>query len=487
MTLRFGTDGVRGNAAEDLTDRLVEALGRAAAEVLAAGSDEHESRRGAQSEPTEPAHVAPDAIRRGFLIGRDTRESGTRLETALATGLIAGGVRPVSVGVVPTPAVAFLCEKAGVPGAMISASHNPWHDNGIKFFTSRGRKLTDEQEAGLESELDGLLRRGSAARGLGTLEAGSEGLGIQSGEATPVGEATADHQTRLPAVESWSDSLVDSLDGRRFDGIKVVVDCANGSLSDFAPDVLRSLGATVIVLHADPDGRNINERCGSTHPEDLMVEVVSSGADVGFAFDGDADRVLAVDASGNLVDGDQLIAVCAVDRFERGLLPGGSVVVTVMTNLGFHQGMARRGIEVVTTPVGDRSVLDAMEQGGHVLGGEQSGHIIFGDRATTGDGLLSALQVLDVLVRSGLSLEELAASAMRRLPQVLLNVKVPADKGDPVSALEEHVRRAEALLGDQGRVLVRRSGTEPLLRIMVEAQTAEEAETIANDLAGALG
>jgi phosphoglucosamine mutase len=436
MTLRFGTDGVRGDASE-LTPVLVAALGRAAATVLGGGA---------------------------VVIGRDTRESGQRIEADLAGGIAAGGGAPRSLGVVPTPAVAYLSAADGVIGAMISASHNPWHDNGVKFFAPGGRKLTDTQEEALEAELDRILHGDDADR-------------------VTVVERASGPETA--ASRRWIDAVRGAIDGRRLDGLAVVIDCANGACSAFAPDVLRSLGATVTVLHDAPDGRNINDGCGSTHPEDVQARVVELGADVGLAFDGDADRVLAVDADGRLIDGDQLIAICAIDRHERGLLPTGAVVVTVMTNLGFHRGMGARGIDVVTTPVGDRAVLEAMEAGGHTLGGEQSGHIIFRDHATTGDGLLSAVQVLDVMARTGRTLADLANDAMVRLPQVLRNVRVAQRVDDVAERLADAIAAAESRLGDDGRVLVRSSGTEPLVRIMVEAPTHEEADEVVADLEAA--
>lgn len=439
MTLRFGTDGVRGDA-DELTPALVVALGHAAATVLGA------------------SQVA---------IGRDPRASGERIEADLSAGFALGGVRVRRLGVVPTPVVAWASATDDVAGAMISASHNPWHDNGIKLFAPGGRKLTDAQEAALEAEITRLLE-----------------VGVPSAvEPTEHADAVAiDDPT---AVDRWAAAVAAALETRRLDGLRLVVDCANGAASAVAPDVLRSLGATVEVLHNTPDGRNINDRCGSTYPDDLIAAVQRSGADVGIAFDGDADRVLAVDGDGRLIDGDQLIAICAIDRHERGLLPTGAVVVTVMTNLGFHHGMAAHGIDVVTTPVGDRAVLEAMAEGGHVLGGEQSGHIVFGDHATTGDGLLSALQVLDVVVRSGRSLAALADAVMVRLPQVLRNVRVAQRVPDAAERLADEIAAAEARLGDAGRVLVRASGTEPLVRIMVEAPTAEEADAVAATLEAA--
>ena len=433
MTLRFGTDGVRGPA-DELTDDLVAALGRAAAQVL--GGDR-------------------------FVIGRDTRESGPRLEQALARGIAAEGVDVELLGVVPTPAVAFVSATDGVPGAMISASHNPYGDNGIKLFAPGGRKLSDDVEERLETELD---------RFLDAEEPEHEHLG-------------APGTIRLGAAEfpRYADSVIDSLDDRRLDGLTVVIDTANGAASEIAPQVLQQLGVTVDVLHATPDGRNINEGCGSTHPEDLQAAVVEAGADAGLAFDGDADRVLAVDDRGRLVDGDHLIAICALDRHARGTLTGDTVVVTVMTNLGFRRSMAEHDITVVDTPVGDRYVLEALLDGGWSLGGEQSGHIIFPGLATTGDGLLTAVQVLDVVARAGRPLADLADEAMTQLPQVLRNVRVD-DRDAALARLEAPVAEAEGELGDGGRILVRPSGTEPVLRVMVEAATAEQAVTVAERL-----
>ena len=432
MTLRFGTDGVRGPA-EELTDELVAALGTAAAKVLGSGQ--------------------------GFVIGRDTRESGARLEAALAGGLAAGGAGPQSLGVVPTPTVAWVCAARGIPGAVISASHNPWSDNGIKFFAAGGRKLTDDVEDELESVLDGLL------------------------SSRPPSPLAVVPEAPAPGAEAWLDALVGSLEGRRLDGLQVVIDCANGAVSAFAADGLRRLGAEVEVLHADPDGRNINAQSGSTYPQELCRRVVELGARVGLAFDGDADRVLAVDETGGLVDGDHLIALFAVDLRQRGRLAGDRVVVTVMTNLGFKLAMAEQGIEVVETAVGDRYVLEALERTGGSLGGEQSGHIVLADLAATGDGLLSGAQLLDLLVRSGRPLSELAAEVMTQLPQVLVNVPVAQRRADIAEAMAEPIAVEEAALGGRGRVLVRPSGTEPLVRVMVEAESPEIAAAVADRLA----
>jgi phosphoglucosamine mutase len=440
MTLRFGTDGVRGHA-DELTDELVIALGRAAARVLAADLRRQMGRR--------------------FAIGRDPRESGPRLEAALAKGLSAEGVEVELVGLAPTPALAWISAARGAPAAMISASHNPFHDNGVKFFAAGGRKLTDATEGQLEDELDRLL-----------------------GTPTPV--APYEPAAGFDDLARYELAVVGSLEGRSLDGLSVVIDCANGAASEVAPRVLERLGANVEVLNASPNGRNINEACGSTHPEGLCAAVVDRGADVGLAFDGDADRVLAVDQTGVLVDGDQLIAMCAVDLDRRGLLAGRTVVVTVMTNLGFRRAMEAHGIDVVVTPVGDRHVLEALEEGSYSLGGEQSGHVIFRELATTGDGLLTGVQLLDLLVRSGRPLSTLAAEAMTRLPQVLVNVRVPTRHPDIVGAIGSEIAAVEASLGAHGRVLVRPSGTEPLVRVMVEADDAAQAETAADTLSAAV-
>jgi phosphoglucosamine mutase len=432
MTLKFGTDGVRGDARE-LTDELVASLGRAAAQVLDG---------------------------RTFVVGRDTRESGPRIQEALTTGMTDAGADVVDLGVVPTPAVAAQSAERGEPGAMISASHNPYQDNGIKFFAAGGRKLTDEVEERLEALI-------------GAPPPTGVGRGSRRGEP----EATAVYERRLLA----------SLDGRRLDGLHVVLDCANGAASSVAPDAFRDAGAQVDVIHDTPDGTNINAGCGSTHPQDLQRAVVEHGADVGLAFDGDADRVLAVDADGDLVDGDHVMAVCAIDMHAEGRLSDATVVVTVMTNLGFRLAMAERGITVVETQVGDRYVLEALEDGKWSLGGEQSGHVIFRDLATTGDGLLTGLQLLDAVHRAQRPLADLAAEAMTRLPQVLLNVRVARGDGvgdSPVVA--DEVAAVEAELGDHGRVLLRPSGTEPVIRVMVEAPSQQQAEQAAQRLAAAV-
>jgi phosphoglucosamine mutase len=423
----------------DLTPELVVALGRAAARVLGPGP---------------------------FVLGRDPRASGPMLEAALTAGLCAEGAPVETLGVVPTPAVAWACAHLGLPGAMISASHNPYSDNGIKLFASGGRKLSDDEEQRLEDELDRVVASGSGG-------AGSAGADVGAVAATP------EH------LLAWADSIVGSLEGRTLAGLRVVVDCANGAASTIAPHVLTALGAELVVIHADPDGTNINAASGSTYPADLQRAVVAEGADAGIAFDGDADRVLAVDASGELVDGDQIIAICALDLHARGRLHDDTVVVTVMSNLGFRLAMDAAGIHVVETKVGDRAVLEALAAGGYTIGGEQSGHVIFPELSTTGDGLLTAVQLLDVAVRTSTPLATLA-SAVTRLPQVLRNVEVRAIGVDLASLIGSDLAAAEAELGDHGRILIRPSGTEPVVRVMVEAPTHEQAEAIANRLVGAV-
>jgi phosphoglucosamine mutase len=446
VSLRFGTDGVRGLANVELTPELALALGRAAARVLGV--------------------AAP------FVVARDTRRSGPMLEAAVAAGLASEGADVELAGVLPTPGAAFASHVWTAPAAVISASHNPYPDNGIKFFAAGGRKLDDAAEEGIEAELERLLAE----------PAGSGDPGHGRPEGARVGGVRASGAARQAYVEH----LVDVIGDRRLEGVRVVVDCGYGAASSVAPEVLTALGVKVDVRNVEPDGLNINAGCGSTHPGPLQVEVVSSGAAAGLAFDGDADRLVAVDERGGLVDGDHILAVAALDLRARGLLRHDTVVATVMANLGFHQAMAAQGIRVETTPVGDRYVLEAMEAGGYSLGGEQSGHIIFGDLATTGDGLLSGLVLLDVLTRSGRPLSELA-SVVHKLPQVLRNVRVADRAGLPAAtAFWAEVAAVEGELGDAGRVLVRPSGTEPLVRIMVEAPTGETATAYTDRLEAAL-
>jgi phosphoglucosamine mutase len=436
----FGTDGVRGLANVDLTAELALDLAVAAAHVL--------SERGAF------AGHRPVAV-----VGRDPRASGEFLEAAVVAGLASAGVDVVRVGVVPTPAVAHLTAVRGADlGVMLSASHNPMPDNGIKFFARGGHKLHDDVEGQIEDRIGEPWDRPTGAR---------------------VGRVRIDESAR----EQYVDDIVRAAPGR-LDGLRVVVDAANGAASVTSPLALSRLGADVVTLHATPDGENINEHSGSTHPEALQACVVAEGADAGIAHDGDADRCLAVDAQGRIVDGDQILTILALAHRRQGRLRGDTVVSTVMANEGFRTAMRAHGIGWVDTAVGDRYVLEAMKAGGYCLGGEQSGHIVLLDHATTGDGLLTAVHLLAEVAATRAPLADLAA-AMQRLPQVLVNVG-GVDKArvgdDPVLAAE--VAAATAELDGSGRVLLRPSGTEPLVRVMVEAPTEDEASRIAGHIAG---
>jgi phosphoglucosamine mutase len=437
---RFGTDGVRGVANEELTAELAVALGRATARVL------------------------PSLA---FVVGRDTRRSGPLLQAALSAGLATEGADVFDLGVVPTPGVAHLAERRQIPGAMVSASHNPFGDNGIKLFSALGTKLAVETEAEVEHELASILA--------------DAGRPPRRPTGHGVGRIIADPD----ATDLYRDHLLSATDGGTLQGLRIVVDCANGAASAFAPAVLTALGATVTAIGVAPDGTNINEKCGSTDPTELSRTVTASGADLGLALDGDADRVIAVDHRGGLVDGDVLLALFALDLAARGQLAGNTVVVTVMTNLGFRLTMEERGIGVRETDVGDRHVLAALDAEGLSLGGEQSGHIIFRARSTTGDGTLTGIALADLMRRSGRSLAELADGLVERVPQVLVNVPIPqpgrlADCAD----VWEEVAKAQATLGTEGRVLLRPSGTEPLVRVMVEARLEAQANAVAAQLAG---
>ncbi|MBO0886828.1 MAG: phosphoglucosamine mutase [Acidimicrobiales bacterium] len=449
MRLRFGTDGVRGTANLDLSPEAVLALGRATARVL-----------------------QPERI----LIGRDTRQSGPLLQAAFSAGLSAEGVEVTDLGVIPTPGVAYLSAARGVPGAVVSASHNPFTDNGIKLFQRGGRKLEPEVEQRIEQRLEELRQAGTSA--------GTPSLpGPANGQPPATGSLHVDHA----AAAEYRAHLVGCLEGRRLDPLHVVVDCAHGAATGFAPTVLAELGAQVDAIGDHPDGTNINAGYGSTDLRALRAAVIEHGADLGLAFDGDADRVLAVDHTGADVDGDQLLALLAFDLAGRDQLPGQAVVVTVMSNLGLRQALARGGLDVVETPVGDRHVLDVLERKGLALGGEQSGHIILRRLATTGDGLLTGLMVLDLLVRQGRTLAEAAGEVMTRFPQVLRSVAV-ADPArlEGADAVWAEVAEVRAALGEEGRVVVRRSGTEPVVRVMVEATTGSEAGSAADRLCEAI-
>ena len=445
----FGTDGVRGVFGEDLTTDLARDVAIAAGRVLA--------------ERGEFAGHRPFAI-----VGQDSRASGKELERAISLGLSSVGIDVYQVGILPTPAVAYLVASRGADlGVMISASHNPASDNGIKFFARGGGKLDDALEEKIEALVGG--------SGLGSGSGLSSGSGPGSG-----GEGAGKIVLDESAKDSYIEFLLSTVDVS-FSGIKVVVDCANGAASFVAPEVLRRAGAEVVAICDAPDGFNINDGCGSTHLEKLIAKVREVGADIGIAHDGDADRMLAVDASGEVVDGDQVLAILAIDMGSR--LRGGRVVGTVMSNLGFVNAMAERGIEVVKTAVGDRYVLERMRADDLNLGGEQSGHVILRDFADTGDGILTALALISVMARSGKSVAELA-SVMARYPQVLINVRgVDKAKLEGHAGISAKVSEFEARLGERGRVLLRASGTEPLVRVMVEAFEKSVAEEIAGALA----
>ena len=434
----FGTDGVRGSANTELTPELVLALGRAVARTITAAT---------------------------FLIGRDTRRSGPMLQAALGAGLASEGADVVDVGVLPTPALAWLSVRRDLPSVVISASHNPFGDNGIKLFGAGGTKLNEDVEQAIEDELHRVLD--PSVRGPRPLE----GHGVGSIRSEPgLGAAYVEY-------------LAGVLDGRRLDGLRIVVDSANGSASELAAAVFEQLGAEVVAIWCDPDGTNINAGCGSTAVELLSRAVVEYGAQLGLALDGDADRLLAVDGAGTLVDGDSLLALFARDLADRGQLAGNTVVVTVMTNLGFRRAMDELGIHVKETDVGDRHVLAAIDKEGFSLGGEQSGHIIFRRLATTGDGLLTGLVVADLLARTGSSLADLLNGFVEAVPQTLVNVRgVDTSLYGEVSAIAMAVEEEAVALGATGRVLVRPSGTEPVVRVMVESTEPGVAEATAERL-----
>ncbi len=435
MSRLFGTDGVRGPAnGAVLTPELTLALARSAAQELGG---------------------------RTVAIGRDTRPSGAMLEAAAAAGFASAGADVLLLGVVPTPAVAHVCAAGAADlGLMISASHNAMPDNGLKLFGPGGHKLADEVEDAVEA-----------------------GLGA-AGE-RPQGSAVGRVRGAAPELlEGYAAALLSTLEAP-LEGLTVVVDCAQGAASALAPELYRRAGATVVAIYSDGDGDRINDGCGTTHLGPLQAAVVQHGADLGIAHDGDADRCLAVDAAGHVVDGDQLLAVLALGLRARDLLGTGTVVATVMSNLGFHQAMGDAGISVMTTAVGDRYVLSAMRAGGHALGGEQSGHVVFGEHATTGDGLLTALSLMGRLAATGAPLAELAGVVVP-LPQVLLNVRAERSRATAPEVLAAVVAEEAALAG-AGRVLLRPSGTEPVVRVMVEAPTTDRAHQVAERLAAVVG
>lgn len=430
--LHFGTDGVRGVAIDELTPELARDLARATAHVL-----------------------QPSAV----VVGRDTRESGPALEKAIIDGCAAEGVPVYLLGVAPTPAVAFASERNGWVGIAITASHNPWSDNGIKVFASGGVKLDDAEQIEIERVWHALTAE-PAPVALGTVH-----------DASHIVAEYATHRFNVI--------------GGSLAGLSVVLDCAHGAMSSVAAEVFHVAGASVEVINASPNGRNINEQCGATSPQALAQRVIAARADLGIAFDGDGDRLMAVTATGRVIDGDYLMAIAALDLSLRGLLRNKGVAVTVMSNLGFHHAMRNHDVDVVVTPVGDRNVLVALDEYDFVLGGEQSGHIVHRAHATTGDGLLAALVLCEYLVRSKESLDE-AATIIETYPQVLINVRTENRVHDPVADIASHIVAAENELGDEGRILVRASGTEPLVRVMVEAANESLAHNTAEALALAL-
>lgn len=433
----FGTDGVRGIANAELSPDLAYRLGRAGAVFLKEG----------ERKPR-------------IIIGKDTRLSGDMLEAAMTAGLTSAGADVLRVGVVSTPAVAFLVRELGADGGvMISASHNPAEYNGIKFFTREGYKLPDEVEDRIEelvlSEVDDLPR--------------------------PIGEGIGRVFPAEPEVERYIQYLMSTIRAN-LSGLKIVVDTANGSATDIAPTVLRRLGAEVIAINDRPNGLNINVACGSTHPQALQQAVLRHGADLGLAHDGDADRVIAVDEKGQVVDGDHIMAICGLDLLRKGRLKDNTIVATVMSNLGLDLAMKRAGGRVLKTRVGDRYVLEEMLKRDLTLGGEQSGHLIFLEHSTTGDGILTALQLLGVLKERGEPLSSLAA-VVQKMPQVLLNFRVQRKEGlEENPRIQAAIQRAEEELGEMGRVLVRPSGTEPLIRVMLEGPNKGRLEELAREI-----
>lgn len=443
----FGTDGVRGVANSELTCDLAYKIGQAGAFVLSKNINEDGS--GCKS--------------KDIIIGMDTRISGDMLEAALTAGICSAGFNAVSVGVLPTPAIAYLTKKYNAAaGVVISASHNPAQFNGIKWFNSEGYKLSDETEDEIEAIIDG-----------------KEGLILAAGD------ETGRRLFAENAAQDYVDYAVSTVD-ISLSGMKIAMDCANGAAYEVAPKAIKALGAEVFVIHNQPDGKNINKNCGSTHMGDLQEFTKQNKCDIGLAFDGDADRMLAVDKNGEIVNGDEIMMIVAKSMKEEGNLKKNMLVVTVMSNLGLFLAAEREGVSLEKTKVGDRYVLEEMMKNGYCIGGEQSGHVIFLDMATTGDGLMSALQLLRIIKKSETSLDELK-KVMTMMPQVLLNAKVSNDKKEAYLIDEEIVsaiKTAEEMFAGKGRVLIRPSGTEPLVRVMIEGENeaviGEQAKIIAD-------
>jgi len=436
MTLSFGTDGVRGPAPEILDQKFVTCLALAATEVLAAD---------------------------GWIVGRDTRDSGPALAQAILSAIGRAGIPAVDCGVIPTPTVAHLSKVENSGGIVVSASHNAWTDNGVKIFAPGGRKLLDKEQEMIEKRLDELLS-----------------------ETTSIPEPSSTPKQHPDPTESWINSITEAIENRSLDGAHVVIDCANGSASYIAEPLFRRLGAKVDLINAQPDGRNINQDCGSTHTESLSKIVQSTGADLGLALDGDADRLIAIASNGELIDGDRQLCLFATDLDQRDMLLNKSVVITVMSNFGLRQAMKQADITTIEVPVGDRNVLSRLDDGDADLGGEQSGHLIFRKHATTGDGLLSGVLLTDLLLRRDQNSAALASEAMRQFPQILLNVPVASKSSAITADIRKEIQITEERLGNDGRVLVRPSGTEPLIRVMVEAVDEALANSEAQRLANVI-
>lgn len=441
MARLFGTDGVRGEANVTLLPEMAYRLGRAATIYFGKESEE------------QPL----------IIIGRDTRISGEMFESALTAGICSAGGRAMLAGVIPTPAIAYLARKhKAKAGIVISASHNPFHDNGIKFFGGDGYKLPDA----VEDELEAIVHQ----------------LETDDNYPRPTAEHIGHIEYRTDLLNQYMEFVLSTCK-ERFDGVKVVLDCANGAAYEAMPKILRRLGANVKVIHALPNGTNINDGCGSTHLESLQKAVLENGADFGIAHDGDADRCLCVDEKGQVIDGDHILVMCAMDMMKEGKLPYNTVVTTVMANIGFHQAIKKAGGRAEITKVGDRYVLENMLKNGYKIGGEQSGHIIFTDYSTTGDGLITALQVLSSLKRSGRKASDLTA-LMTTYPQLLVNVKVATKEGwETNEAIKKAIAEGDKELGENGRILVRPSGTEPLIRVMAEGPDQAQLDRICHAIA----
>ncbi|WP_278833471.1 phosphoglucosamine mutase [Mitsuokella multacida] len=441
MARLFGTDGVRGEANVTLLPEMAYRLGRAATIYFGKESEE------------QPL----------IIIGRDTRISGEMFESALTAGICSAGGRAMLAGIIPTPAIAYLARKhKAKAGIVISASHNPFHDNGIKFFGGDGYKLPDA----VEDELEAIVHQ----------------LETDDNYPRPTAEHIGHIEYRTDLLNQYMEFVLSTCK-ERFDGVKVVLDCANGAAYEAMPKILRRLGANVKVIHALPNGTNINDGCGSTHLESLQKAVLENGADFGIAHDGDADRCLCVDERGQVIDGDHILVMCAMDMMKEGKLPYNTVVTTVMANIGFHQAIKKAGGRAEITKVGDRYVLENMLKNGYKIGGEQSGHIIFTDYSTTGDGLITALQVLSSLKRSGRKASDLTA-LMTTYPQLLVNVKVATKEGwETNEAIKEAIAEGDKELGENGRILVRPSGTEPLIRVMAEGPDQDQLDRICHAIA----